>query len=147
MLVEEEEDEEGNVVSRAGLDMGGSYASLMNNGMLSSAVPDKNSRSRTLTNSTTSSFGTSSSFAQSPSTAFTSPDPNNPSSQTQPTTPTAALPGVTPLTPVSAMQTGDAEAQLGWLKVAEPDADAFMAYASIIPEFSRLEGMLLKSIV
>ena len=39
------------------------------------------------------------------------------------------------------------EAQLGWVKVAEPDVDAFMAYASIVPEFVRLEGMLIKSLV
>ncbi|EJC99437.1 actin-like ATPase domain-containing protein [Fomitiporia mediterranea MF3/22] len=55
--------------------------------------------------------------------------------------------GITPLTPVGALPTGDAEAQLGWTKVAEPDVDAFMAYASIVPEFVRLEGLLVKSLV
>lgn len=64
-----------------------------------------------------------------------------------PTEPTATPSGVTPLTPVSAMATGDGEAQLGWMKVADPDVDAFMAYASIVPEFVRLESMLIKSLV
>jgi len=45
------------------------------------------------------------------------------------------------------MPTGDGEAQLGWMKVADPDLDAFMAYASIVPEFVRLESMLIKSLV
>ncbi|THU78197.1 hypothetical protein K435DRAFT_65004 [Dendrothele bispora CBS 962.96] len=53
----------------------------------------------------------------------------------------------TPLTPVVALQTGDSEAQLGLAKVAEPDLDSFLAYAAIVPEYHRLEGMLIKSIV
>ncbi|KAJ7101412.1 hypothetical protein B0H15DRAFT_769804 [Mycena belliarum] len=57
-----------------------------------------------------------------------------------PTTPT-------PLTPVTAMPTADAEAQVGLAKVAEPDADSFLAYAAIVPEYCRLEGMLVKGIV
>ena len=61
--------------------------------------------------------------------------------------PTIPQTGVTPLTPVSAMPTGDAEAQVGWVKVADPDPDAFMAYGAIVPEFVRLEGLLAKSIV
>ena len=55
--------------------------------------------------------------------------------------------GITPLTPVSAMQTSDAEAALGWAKVAEPDSDAFLAYASVVPEYVRLEGLLVKALV
>lgn len=55
--------------------------------------------------------------------------------------------GITPLTPVGALPTGDTEAQLGWVKVAESDVDAFMAYASIVPEFMRLEGLLIKALV
>ncbi|KAF8881707.1 hypothetical protein CPB84DRAFT_1687055 [Gymnopilus junonius] len=57
-----------------------------------------------------------------------------------PTTPT-------PLTPVVALATSDAEAQVGLGKVAEPDVDAFMTYAAIVPEFSRLETMVVKGIV
>ncbi|KAJ6495910.1 D-xylulose kinase [Mycena vulgaris] len=57
-----------------------------------------------------------------------------------PTTPT-------PLTPVAPLPTGEAEAQVGLAKVAEPDADAFLAYAAIVPEYCRLEGMLVKGIV
>ncbi|KAJ7842832.1 D-xylulose kinase [Mycena olivaceomarginata] len=92
-----------------------------------------------------------------PSTAYTTPDlgllspgANGASGSGQigsngvaagtPTTPT-------PLAPVAAMPTGDAEAQVGLAKVAEPDADAFLAYAAIVPEYCRLEGMLVKGIV
>ena len=57
-----------------------------------------------------------------------------------PTTPT-------PLTPVVALATNDAEAQLGLAKVAESDFDSFMAYASIVPEYARLETMVVKGIV
>ncbi|KAJ7641793.1 hypothetical protein FB45DRAFT_361864 [Roridomyces roridus] len=57
-----------------------------------------------------------------------------------PTTPT-------PLTPVVPMATGDNELQAGLAKVAEPDADAFLAYAAIVPEYCRLEGMVVKGIV
>ena len=68
---------------------------------------------------------------------------------TTPTDATSGAPttGITPLTPVSALPTADAEAQIGWMKVADPDVDAFMAYASIVPEFVRLEGLLIKSLV
>ena len=37
--------------------------------------------------------------------------------------------------------------QLGLAKVAEPDVDAFMAYAALVPEYCRLEGLLIKAIV
>lgn len=91
-------------------------------------------------------------------TAFTSPDvgATGIASVNGATTPTdtqvglsgaATSTGITPLTPVSALSTGDAEAQLGWTKVADPDYDSFMAYASIIPEFVRLESLLIKSLV
>ncbi|KAF8198174.1 hypothetical protein K438DRAFT_1823965, partial [Mycena galopus ATCC 62051] len=56
-------------------------------------------------------------------------------------TPATAAP--TPLTPVAPLAMGDAEAQMGLAKVAEPDGDAFLAYAAIVPEYSRLEGMLV----
>ena len=45
------------------------------------------------------------------------------------------------------MPTSDAELQLGLAKVAEPDVDAFMSYAAIVPEYCRLEGLLIKSLV
>jgi xylulokinase len=45
------------------------------------------------------------------------------------------------------LPTADAEAQLGLVKVAEPDVDAFMAYAAIVPEYCRLEGMLVKGLI
>ncbi|TFK37723.1 hypothetical protein BDQ12DRAFT_607042 [Crucibulum laeve] len=90
------------------------------------------------------------------STAFTTPDlslgnlgiispglgapANGNGSAGTPTTPT-------PLTPVVALPTSDAEAQIGLAKVAEPDLDAFLTYAAIVPEYCRLEGMLIKGIV
>ncbi len=46
-----------------------------------------------------------------------------------------------------ALPTGEAETQAGLAKVAEPDIDAFMAYAAIVPEYCRLEGMLVKAMV
>ena len=82
------------------------------------------------------------------STPFTTPDMNtslgSPSDPNgTPATPTTS----TPLTPVTAMPTSDAEAQIGLAKVAEPDVDAFMTYAAIVPEYCRLESMLVKSLV
>ncbi|KAJ7054865.1 hypothetical protein C8F01DRAFT_1374108 [Mycena amicta] len=90
------------------------------------------------------------------STAFTTPDlgasgtsgmlspgiigANGTAGAGTPTTPT-------PLTPVAALPTSEAELQLGLAKVAEPDSDAFLAYAAIVPEYCRLEGMLVKGIV
>jgi len=62
---------------------------------------------------------------------------------TGPGTPTTS----NPLTPVVALATADTEAQLGFAKVAEADVDAFMTYAAILPEFSRLETMVVKGIV
>jgi len=53
----------------------------------------------------------------------------------------------TPLTPVVALPTSDGETQIGWAKVAEPDSDAFLTYASIVPEYCRLEGLLVKGLV
>ena len=82
-----------------------------------------------------------------PSTAFTTPDMNtgmgSPDPSGGPPTPTTT----TALTPVIAMPTSDAEAQIGLAKVAEPDVDAFMTYAAIVPEYCRLESMLVKSLV
>jgi xylulokinase len=53
----------------------------------------------------------------------------------------------TPLAPITALPTGEAEAQVGLARVAEPDGDAFMGYAAIVPEYCRLEGMLVKALV
>ena len=122
----------------------------------------QHSRMRTQTGSTADTFS-SSSMGIAPSTAYTTPDiglgnlgvmplglsaggassgspSNGNTGAVTPTTPT-------PLTPVVALATGDAEAQVGLAKVAEPDLDAFMTYAAIVPEYSRLETMVLKGIV
>ena len=45
------------------------------------------------------------------------------------------------------MVTTEAELQLGLAKVADPDVDAFMSYAAIVPEYCRLEGLLVKNLV
>ena len=53
-----------------------------------------------------------------------------------------------PLTPVTAMaSTSDNDLQVGLGKVTDPDADSFMGYAAIVPEYCRLESMLVKGIV
>lgn len=120
-------------------------------------IGDTSARTRTQTNSTVDSATSSGSGGvnntnsliggATPSTAFTTPDMNtgmsSPDPNGNPATPTTT----TPLTPVTAMPTSDAEAQIGLAKVAEPDVDAFMTYAAIVPEYCRLESMLVKSLV
>jgi xylulokinase len=53
----------------------------------------------------------------------------------------------TPLAPVTPLPTSDGELQLGLAKVADSDYDAFLSYASIVPEYYRLENILIKAIV
>ncbi|TFK61278.1 actin-like ATPase domain-containing protein [Pluteus cervinus] len=148
VLVEEEE-EETELDGGLQVGLGGVFAAT-NQAFLDSQGP---ARARTLTGSTNDtvlSSGTGSSISA-PSTVLTTPDLTINSSgalspglangaATTPTTPT-------PLTPVVALPTSDAEAQLGLAKVAEPDLDAFMTYAAIVPEYCRLEAMLIKGIV
>ena len=167
VLIEEEEEEEDGY---NGIRTGGSLSA--GTGMSSATTPPP--RVRTATGSslaTSASLGVSPIVSTSGSTftALTSPDAssymggninNNPvlnvpgTSSAGAATPTetgtgsgANASGITPLTPVGALSTADAEAQLGWTKVADPDLDAFLAYASVVPEFSRLEGMLIKALV
>ncbi|CAL1702910.1 unnamed protein product [Somion occarium] len=109
------------------------------------------SRLRTITGSTMDSVLSGSTLGDTPSTAFTTPDLG---SMTSPNpagtgdTSTATPPqSTTTLTPVTAMLTSDAELQMGLAKVADPDVDAFMSYAAIVPEYCRLEGMLVKGLV
>lgn len=94
----------------------------------------------------TSTAGTSSSASgslQPPSTAFTTPDLGS-SLENGNGTPVG---GAMSLTPVTALPTSEAEVQVGLGKVAEADVDAFMGYAAIVPEYCRLEGMLVKALV
>jgi xylulokinase len=157
VFVEEDEDYEIELERNALANPGVIGASVYG----TSSYADTNSllsaRLRTQTGSTAES---SSSGGLAPSSAFTTPDlglgnlgimtnagglsaptPSNGSGgAATPTTPT-------PLTPVVALTTSDAEAQLGLAKVAEPDVDAFMTYAAIVPEYSRLETMVVKGIV
>lgn len=110
---------------------------------------DSASRMRTQTNSTVDSLLGSSHSLGAPSSAFTTPDMNTGLSSPDPNSGSPATPTTTttPLTPVSAMPTSDSEKQIGLAKVAEPDVDAFMTYAAIVPEYCRLENMLVKSLV
>lgn len=109
-------------------------------------------RMRTLTSSTNFSAVSSGSGVGAPSTAFTTPDLSGSASGvvgggTNGGTPTPSA-GATALVPVTALpSTTDAELQLGLARVAEADVDAFMAYASLVPEYCRLEGMLVKGLV
>ncbi|KAG6840072.1 hypothetical protein C0991_009184 [Blastosporella zonata] len=108
------------------------------------------SRTRTQTASTDSLGSLGSNGPTVPSTAFTTPDSNLLSVGSLsgiPANGLSALASPTPLTPVVALPTADTEAQMGLAKVADSDVDAFMTYAAIVPEFCRLEGMLIKGIV
>lgn len=105
-------------------------------------------RLRTVTNSTVGTTLSGSTLGDAPSTAFTTPDlgalsPN--SGQSGESVAAATAPSA--LQPVTAMPTPDAELQLGLAKVADPDVDAFMSYAALVPEYVRLEGLLIKAIV
>ena len=71
-----------------------------------------------------------------------SPDPSNTTGGETSATTSA------PLTPVTVMtSTSDSDLQVGLGKVTDPDVDSFMGYAAIVPEYCRLEGMLVKGIV
>ena len=103
-------------------------------------------RLRTATgSSTTTATGTTGSSSALPSSTFTTPDLGmpNPGAATEAT----ATGSTAALTPVTALPTSESETQVGLAKVAEPDVDAFMAYAAIVPEYCRLEGMLVKALV
>lgn len=52
----------------------------------------------------------------------------------------------TVLVPVVPLPTAEAEAQLGLAKVAEPDMDAFAGYGALVPEYCRLESMLVRGL-
>jgi len=136
VFVEEDEDEVEEMERNGGSAGGYGYGE----------IGDGAARMRTQTNSTADS-GTSGTSLGAISTPFTTPDINtglgSPDPNGTPATPTTS----TPLTPVTAMPTLDAEAQIGLAKVAEPDVDAFMTYAAIVPEYCRLENMLVKSLV
>lgn len=152
IFVEEDEDEVEEMERNGGLTTNNAGIIGTGGGVYGNTFLDSfgASRLRTHTGSTadtTTSIGS----GPIPSTAYTTPDlnlgitspglnGNGLASATTPTTPT-------PLTPVVALPTADAEAQIGLAKVAEPDTDAFMTYAAIVPEFCRLENMLVKGLV
>jgi xylulokinase len=69
-----------------------------------------------------------------PSTALTTPDIGSLSQHSESTNRSAGTPSIpTPLTPVVALATSDAEAQIGLAKVDEPDVDAFTLFAYPFP--------------
>lgn len=106
-------------------------------------------RLRTATGSstaTTTGTSTSSSGAPLPSTTFTTPDLGTATSSSAAPAGEGVATAST-LMPVTALPTSEAETQVGLAKIAEPDVDAFMAYAAIVPEYCRLEGMLVKALV
>ena len=111
--------------------------------------PNLGGRLRTSTGSTIDTIGThhtGGSGNASTSTAFTIPDigiAGAPGSGNGATTPSTAA----PLVPVTPLPTAEAETQIGWSKVAESDFDGFMTYASIVPEYYRLENILIKGII
>lgn len=112
-------------------------------------IIDSAGRLRTFTGSTAGTTMSGTTF-EAPSTAFTTPDLGGASSPNLASASSGETPAATTTTsliPVTAMPTSEAELQLGLAKVAEPDVDAFMSYAAIVPEYCRLEGLLVKSIV
>lgn len=148
VFVEEEEDEALELERNGGVGLG-LGPGVIGGGLYGGAFGESGLRMRTQTGSTVETISSNSS-GPAPSTAYTTPDlnlgnlgiisPGLGSNGNTPATPT-------PLTPVVALPTSDAEVQIGLAKVAEPDLDAFMTYAAIVPEYCRLEGMLVKGIV
>jgi xylulokinase len=101
-------------------------------------------RLRTATGSSTATTTSMSSSGGLPSSTFTTPDLGTTSAGPGEASATASSAA---LMPVTALPTSEAETQVGLAKIAEPDIDAFMAYAAIVPEYCRLEGMLVKALV
>jgi len=104
-----------------------------------SLTPTGRARTPTTSSQTTNStvlsqlsIGTLSSMT-SASTAQTSPGGTG--------TPNSAVPMNVSITP---LPTAEEDLQMGLCRVAEADWDSFMTYASIVPEFCRVEGMLVK---
>ncbi|KAJ7457348.1 hypothetical protein FB451DRAFT_593352 [Mycena latifolia] len=142
-LLEEEEDEEFGRGSPGVIGAPASYAAYGSGDTAGQGLTPSSSGSSLASLSTaytTPDLGLASGSLLSPGLGQIGANGANGAGNGTPTTPT-------PLTPVSALPTGDAEAQVGLAKVAEPDADAFLAYAAIVPEYCRLEGMLVKGIV
>ncbi|KAI0795956.1 hypothetical protein C8Q75DRAFT_803016 [Abortiporus biennis] len=114
------------------------------------SFPENEQRLRTLTSSTVGTTISTSTLGDAPSTAFTTPDlgnitsPNPSGENGDSPAPTSSA---TALVPVVALPSSEQESQMGLAKVAEPDVDAFTSYAAIVPEYCRLEGMLVKGLV
>ena len=109
--------------------------------------PEAMPRTRTLTGTSSGSNTTNGTnligTPGAPSTAFTTPDLAAPSPNAL--SPNGASSGA--LTPIAALQTDDADAQFGLVKVAEPDSDAFMSYAAMVAEYCRLETLIVKGLL
>ena len=139
--VDEEEVEEMEMLSGSAFALGPAFGE---NGL------DPSGRLRTFTSSTVATTISTSTLGDVPSTAFTTPDlgasgsPNASGETSEAPVPTSTA---TALTPVVALPTSEPETQMGLAKVADPDVDAFMSYAAIVPEYCRLEGMLVKGLV
>ncbi|KAH7886664.1 hypothetical protein F5I97DRAFT_1869221 [Phlebopus sp. FC_14] len=142
VVVEEEEDEVEEMERVGGM----LNASVFAGGFADRDLGRDISRMRTLTASTVDTTTSGGGSGGPPSTAFTTPDLGA-TGGTSPGANGGGASHTTTLTPVTAMPTSDAEAQIGLAKVAEADVDAFMTYAAIVPEYCRLESMLCKSLV
>ncbi|KAG8969322.1 hypothetical protein FRC03_003423 [Tulasnella sp. 419] len=78
-------------------------------------------------------------------TAMTSPGgAQTPNSGFGAATPASAAPSTLV---INMLPTEEKDAQIGLCKVADADRDSFVTYASIVPEFCRLESMVAKAIV
>lgn len=136
VVVEEEEEE-------IDIDVATGRLRSLTTSAITSPLQTKNSSFNLLSNSA---LAASALNGQTPSpfisSELLSPDPST-TTGGEPTVTTSA-----PLTPVTVMtSTVESDLQVGLGKVTDPDVDSFMSYAAIVPEYCRLESMLVKGIV
>jgi xylulokinase len=136
----EEDEDEVNAASSAG-DGGAGFDALgFTNGLNNNGI--SNGAARTTTSSSAGNQ-TSSPIVPTISTSGTNGAAGGNTNNSTPPPLSAAPTTIT----LSALPTEETEIQLGLVKVAESDTDSFMTYAAIVPEYCRLEGMLVKALV
>lgn len=85
-------------------------------------------------------FGSSSSLASAGGMGPLSAVPGGSGAQGAPTSAPATL-------SVAPLPSEEADIDLGLVKVSDCDIDSFMMYAALVPEYCRLEGMLVRALV
>ncbi|KAF8530223.1 hypothetical protein BU17DRAFT_35794 [Hysterangium stoloniferum] len=152
-LVEEDE-EEADMGMGMSMGMGGVFKYPPEGGASVSGPTMASAPSNTSLMSMSMSMSSSNGSDLAPSTAYTTPEvggplASNPNASANALSSPEALPtsASAALIPIAALQTDDADAQFGLVKVAEPDNDAFMSYAAMVPEYCRLESMVVRGLV